>query len=112
MGDNLTHDPLLTKDYTTLLESGTLADVRLQVPGKEFRVHKAILAARSKVFAAMFSHKETSEAQQGVIDIPDIAVEVFERLLLYIYVGKVPPMDELTAELFIAADKVSVELFK
>lgn len=43
---------LLSKEYS---------DISLVCKGKNFPCHKAILAARSDVFAAMFSHKETAE---------------------------------------------------
>ena len=40
-----------------MLESGSFADVTLDVEGQEFQAHRAILAARSPVFSAMFLNK-------------------------------------------------------
>jgi len=100
-------DNLVLDNYKSLLDNGKLSDVVLQVRGKEFRAHKTILAAGSKVFAAMFENKATKEARESRVDITDIEPEVFERLLNYIYSGAVPKMDKLTAWVFIAADKVS-----
>ena len=46
-----------------------------------FKCHKVILAARSDVFAAMFSHYNTSEAMTNEIKINDIEPEVMELML-------------------------------
>ena len=74
--------------------------------GKEFQVHKAILSVNSPVFAAMFDHSDTKEAREGKVEIPDVAVEVAEELLRYIYTGQIPTMAENALELFMVADKV------
>lgn len=45
------------------LESNDFSDVVLLCEDEKFPCHKVILASRSKVFAAMFSHKDTAENQ-------------------------------------------------
>jgi len=72
---------------------------------KEFRVHKSILAARSSVFDAMFSH-DLEECKQNRVEIPDVDVDVFYEMLRFIYTGEVRDLDELAFEMFEAADKV------
>ena len=49
----------LSEDLGALFESQKFSDVTLVavVPGKEYQAHKAVLAARSPVFAAMFEHE-------------------------------------------------------
>ena len=54
-----------------LLESGLFSDVTLVVEGQEICAHKAILAAHSPVFKAMFEHK-MSESLEGKVMIDDI----------------------------------------
>ena len=88
-----------------MLEKGEQSDIVFVVGKKEFALHKAILAARSAVFAAMFA-SDLEEKRQGRVQIPDISVEVFEQLLRFVYAGTIPPMDQYALELFIAADKV------
>ena len=91
--------------FKTLLESGTMADFTFVVGGKEFAVHKNILAARSPVFARMFEH-EMREQIESRLELTDVEVGVFGELLRYIYSGKVPDMDKFASDLFVAADKV------
>ncbi len=47
------------------LANGEFSDVTLVCGEKSFPCHKTVLAARSDVFAAMFSHKDTTENQVG-----------------------------------------------
>jgi len=96
----------LSEDLSGLFESQKFSDVILCVGGKEFFVHKAILAARSPVFAAMFEH-EMEEKKQNRVDITDMDPEVLREMLRFIYTGKAPFLDKLDAELLAAADKVS-----
>ena len=72
---------------------------------KEFYAHKAILAARSPVFAAMFQH-DLAEKKQNRVDITDMEPEVLREMLRFIYTGKAPALDKLDADLLAAADKV------
>ena len=91
--------------YQALLQSAKLADFTFVIGGKEFAVHKAILAAQSPVFAGMFEH-EMREQIESRLELTDVEVEVFEQLLRYIYSGKVPEMDKFALDLFVVADKV------
>ena len=93
-------------DFGKLLETGKQGDVVFVVGGKEFQLHKNILAARSAVFAAMFE-SDLEEAKQGRVEIPDLAADVFDQLLRYIYSGKIPELDKFALELFVVADKVN-----
>lgn len=110
-----------------MLESGQFSDVTLvvseppeqkeeeeeaeQTKRKKIKVHRNILAANSPVFAAMFSHEETSEDLKKEVLIEDVSPETMDRFLSYIYTGSLKgdwtddegPFLELLA----AADKVS-----
>lgn len=99
-------------DFGALLEKCHLTDMVALVGlkhQKEFQVHKAILAARSPVFEAMFA-SDLEEAKQNRVEITDIEPEVFELLLRYIYSDRVPQESDYALELCIAADKVSVSI--
>lgn len=102
---------LLSQDIGSLLESEKFADVVLHVSGKEFRAQKAILAARSPVFAAMFEH-DTSERAHSRVDIPDVDPDVFREMLRFVYTGRAPSPDDMAADLLVAADKYALDQLK
>ena len=79
----------------------------LLVGSTEMKAHKNILAARSKVFAAMFEH-DCLEKQQSRVTITDVAADVFGELLRYIYSAKTPDLNQFAPELLAAADKVCI----
>ena len=93
-----------------LLNSGTLSDFTVVVCDEELQqqipVHKALLAARSPVFAAMFRHEDTKEAQEKQVVITDVHPDVFKNFLQFVYTGVKPKCGRLTIELLILADKV------
>ena len=95
----------LRGNYQALLENGKFNDVIFVVDGKEFQLHKSILAARSPVFAVMLKN-DFDEKKRGKVELPDISSDAFEELLRYIYSGVIPDMDQFALELFEAADKV------
>jgi speckle-type POZ protein len=91
-------------DFGGILASGELADFIIQCGEKTFPCHKAILAARSPVFAAMFRHnmKEAKEDKTTLEEDPEIVA----LLLEFIYTGQVQQMSTNRAcELLVAADK-------
>lgn len=91
-----------------LLDTGLLSDVSLMLAdGKHFKAHKAILAARSPVFGAMFEH-EMEERKNGRVQILDVESDVFKEMLQFIYTGKTSKLNEMAPELLAAADKVSI----
>lgn len=89
----------------TLQVNGKFSDVTLLVGDKQFAAHKAILIARSPVFAAMFSHP-TKELLENRATLHDIEANVFEDLLKHIYSGKVSNLEENALDLFATADMV------
>jgi hypothetical protein len=73
-----------------------------------FNAHKLILAARSPVFAAMFS-SHTLESTTNIIEINDLRSETIQSMLEYIYTGKVNDIKNSTVELYRCADKYQLE---
>lgn len=104
-------DCSLSDDIGDLFESQKFSDVILSVKGKEFYAHKAILAARSPVFAAMFEH-DMEEKKQNRVDITDMDAEVLKEMLRFIYTGKAPNLENMSDELLAAADKYVLERLK
>lgn len=95
-----------------LFYSKNHSDVTFKVKSKEFHVHKAILVARSPVFAAAFEHK-MSEKETNVIKIHDCDPDPFWDFLQYLYAGKVTDIAlKNVIQLYITADKYDVKELK
>ncbi|CAG2168212.1 unnamed protein product, partial [Oppiella nova] len=101
----------LSDDLSILFESQKFSDVLLVVNGREYYAHKAILAARSPVFAAMFEH-EMEEKKQNKVEITDMDHEVLREMLRFIYTGKATNLEKMDADLLAAADKYDLERLK
>jgi speckle-type POZ protein len=79
--DRLAKDQL----WAALKSQKHLADVEFVVKDKTFPVHKAILAARSPVFADEFKKKQLSAPR---IRIDDMEPSTVENFLYFIYTGE------------------------
>jgi hypothetical protein len=77
-----------------------------------FACHKVILAARSDVFAAMFSHKGTTESETNEVIIKDVEPDILEQLSGFAYSGKLSRDNILQSQsasrLFTASDKYNI----
>ena len=69
----------LKKDMIKLEDCSS--DVTLICNGKKFPAHKAVLAARSDVFAAMFQHKGTKESETNQVLIEDTDPKTLKRFI-------------------------------
>lgn len=96
----------LVKNFGELFETMKFSDVTFNIRGSKFKAHKAILSARSQVFAAMFDH-ETLENLRHQVNIQDIDPEVFQEMLRFVYIGRVAQikMKTLSTRLLVAAGK-------
>lgn len=79
--------------------------------GKEYQAHKAVLAARSPVFAAMFEH-EMEERKHNRVEITDVDADVLREMLRFIYTGKSNNLEKMADDLLAAADKYALERLK
>ena len=87
-------------------------DVIIEVKERQFKVHKAILTARSSVFDAMFTHRLT-ESNTGLVPIEDCEPNIFEEFLFFLYTGKIQQLSiENVCELYYVADKYQVSELK
>ena len=95
-----------------MFENSQFADVLLYCGGREFQCHKAILAARSQVFQAMFSH-DMEEKKNCRVEVKDVEPDVMAELLRFIYTGKTAAnLESMAADLLAAADKYALERLK
>ncbi|XP_044019426.1 speckle-type POZ protein-like A [Aphidius gifuensis] len=102
----------LSADLKKLLSNEQLSDVTIQVGQKSFPAIKGILAVRSPVFFAMFSHEQLKENQKNEVVIEDIDEDVFEEFLYFIYTGKSLNIEKMPMELLAVAEKYQVDYLK
>lgn len=88
------------------------SDVTICVKNQKIQAHRAILSARSPVFASMLEY-DTKEKQEGVIEITDIEPSTIRQFLHYVYSGEMPKVKLQEAlYLYTTADKYDVSLLK
>nr|XP_048283886.1 speckle-type POZ protein-like [Myodes glareolus] len=101
----------LADELGELWKNSSFTDCCLVVAGQEFRAHKAILAARSPVFRAMFEH-DMEESRNNRIEIHDLEPEVFKAMMGFIYTGKEPDLHSMADAVLAAADMYGLEHLK
>jgi speckle-type POZ protein len=84
VSDRLVKDQL----WDVASKSKNWADVEFVVKGKTFSAHKAILAARSPVFAAEFTKEQQGNDQPVQIRIDGVEPLTVEQFLHFIYTGE------------------------
>lgn len=94
-----------------LFDNKEFTDSILNINGEELKVHKAILAVKSPVFYAMFS-KNLSEANENLVKISDISLDVMTDVIKFIYTGTIENFEDRISEILIAADKYCIEDLK
>lgn len=107
----------LADDLSKLLDKKILPDVQLKIGHGLHMIpaHKAILAARSEVFAAKFQHGVT-ESTNGVLvlNVEDIEPSTFAAFMRYIYAGHIS--EEALAggvlKLYVASERYAVSSLK
>lgn len=92
-------------------DNDNLKDIKFTIENQSLGAHRAILAAKSKVFCAMFTN-DCKEKQEGVVQITDTRIEVFEAFLKFFYTNKIENIKELGEELLILAEKYQVQDLK
>lgn len=82
------HGTRILANLSEQRDKGKFCDVELVLDGKSFGGHRAVLAASSPYFEAMFS-TGLEDSQQKTIEIHDITPSVFELLIGFIYKGEI-----------------------
>lgn len=85
-----------------------LCDVVLRVGGQEVHAHRAILAASSAYFLAMFT-SDMKESEQEVIEMKDLNPEILSSLIDFTYTGEVTVTVENVQEVLSAASLLQIK---
>ncbi|XP_008211268.1 speckle-type POZ protein B-like [Nasonia vitripennis] len=100
-------------EFELMLENGVFSDARLRAQAVQMRVHRAVLATRSRVFAVMMSPAEKNNGNDFVlVDVPDVRVDVLRELLRFVYAGKVNEIETVAKDLLVAAIRFELEGLK
>ena len=101
----------LNQNLEQLFTNRSEADVCFVINGKEIKAHKMILSARSPVFAAMLK-SGMKESVENRVEINDIAPDIFEALLRFVYTDRVDITQLDAKDLLAAANKYLLPLLK
>jgi hypothetical protein len=94
------------------VQDNNLSDVQLKCEDRTFNCHKAILKARSDVFAAMFRFKKASGDAAQSVDMNDTDPDVLDNLIQYIYGNKCDIEAGNARDLLALAEKYNVKGLK
>jgi hypothetical protein len=86
----------IQNNLSKLLEKESLADIQFVFKDDQVPAHSAIIAASSPVFAAMFEAGTFQEGQTRTVNIEDIDIRVFRKLLQFLYTGSSALLKMLT----------------
>ncbi|XP_049798388.1 uncharacterized protein LOC126232122 [Schistocerca nitens] len=100
-----------TEALAALVDGGEDALVTLVAGETRVAAHRAVLAAASPVFAAMFAH-DMLEASSGQVSIDDVEGPVLRLLVAYTYTLQAPQLPDTAPQLLSAADKYGLSVLK
>ncbi|CAN6565539.1 hypothetical protein FF1_041312 [Malus domestica] len=82
------------RDLKDFLDSEAGCDIVFQVGDEQFKAHKLILAARSRVFRAQF-YGLVGDCNVDKVVVKDVEPFIFKAMLLFIYTDKLPDTHEV-----------------
>lgn len=75
-----------------IFKNSMFTDFKFIVRGKEFKVHKSVMASVSPMLLGMFTN-DMAENKEGESKIDHIAPEVFDAMLKFVYRVEAPTVD-------------------
>ena len=103
----------VAESFKALWKKEVLTDFKLICEDKVYLCHKFVLASRSDIFEAMFSHKDTSEALTGEAVIKDCTPQVLSNFLEFLYTDELKDMKCCNlCDLMLLADKYNIPSLK
>ena len=96
-------DSTVLHGFKELYESGFLFDVTISVDGKEFQVHRSLIAASSDYFRALFT-VDCAEKDQPMVAINGIDPVSMDLVVKFLYTGQVELHTDTVQNLLSAAN--------
>jgi len=94
----------LANEFGKLFKDSVMTDIAVTTDNSAFMAHKAVLAARSSVFAAMFNTNMV-EKELNSVEITDFEDEIVKAMLEYLYTGETEVLAERAPDLLQIAEK-------
>ncbi len=88
----------------------TFTDISLVCGSLEFKVHRVVLASQSAFFNTRF--EERWQTQDKKVDMSDLSPSLLKAIISYVYTGEVASIDNISPDLFVAADKYQLPALK
>jgi hypothetical protein len=101
----------LASDWGARFNDDYLSDIKVIAGKSSFHCHKLVLASRSDVFKAMFSHGNFKESVGGEIILEEDPANV-EQFLKFLYTDEVKLDENNAAKLLLIGDKYNVQKLK
>ena len=99
------HREQLIERLDTLRNNERFCDVIVEVKGKEFKAHKAVLAAVSPFFLTLLESNMRESNQHLIkIELEEATASIIEDVLKYVYTGNVSVTEESAHNLVATAD--------
>ena len=103
--DPCKHRNELVERLDILRRNESFCDVRITVKGKEFKAHRAVLAAASPFFLTLLTSDMRESNEQLIrIELEEATESIMEDVLKYIYTGNVLVTEERAHDLIATAE--------
>ena len=96
---------------SAMFDSGEFTDCKIECGEREFNCHKMVLAGRSDVLKAMLE-SNMIEGLESRIRITDFDETIIEKLVSYMYKGRVEVLKDEAENLLAAAEKYNLDGLK
>uniref|UniRef100_A0A7S4IXT5 BTB domain-containing protein n=1 Tax=Odontella aurita TaxID=265563 RepID=A0A7S4IXT5_9STRA len=70
-------------------------DVHVKVEGRTFSAHRSVLASVSDYFSALFFENRFADSSAGLISLPSVSADAFEKFLRWAYLDEVDETDSM-----------------
>lgn len=100
------------KFLKTMLDDDVYKDVEIIVGDQTLMAHKAVIAARSKIFHAKLAQEYIEKRSDNVITVDGFSPDVFKAFLKYIYTDEIENLEKLAGDLVELAVQFDIQCLR